>query len=410
MFLARVKINRSRPFVIGVTGSVGKTSTKDAIYTVLSKKYKVLRTKKSYNTDFGLPLAILEQESGFSSAFKWIAIIFKAFVNAFFSRNNYQIFVVEMGVDKPGDMDKLLKLVKPQIAVMTNINPVHLAHGQFNSLEDIFNEKSKIVKSLPMQGIAVLNADDPFLIRLNESLKCRKLFYGTSENAEIRAFDIQQSLDGISFSVSYGNEVVDVKLDIIGKFQVYVLLPAIAVGVAHGFSLKESVDALSDYKLPPGRMNLIEGIKKSIIIDSSYNASPSAVKKAIDVLSGIDGRRRIAVIGNMNELGDFAEKKHREIGKYVAGKVDVLVAVGKNARFIVEEAVLNGFNRDNAFIFNNVEEASKFVYDFIKVDDVILVKGSQNNVRLEKLIKKIMKEPEKAKELLVRQSDGWASI
>jgi UDP-N-acetylmuramoyl-tripeptide--D-alanyl-D-alanine ligase len=409
ILLAKVRVNRLRPFVIGITGSIGKTSTKEAIYTILKSKYQVLRSEKSFNTDFGLPLAILEQDSGFSSAVKWSGILLRAFWNAFFGGRNIQIIVLEMGVDKPGDMDKLLKIIKPQVGILTNISPVHLAEGQFKDLDDIFLEKKKLVETLPEKGIAILNADDPYISRLADSLNCRKLFYGTSEAAELRATDIKQKVDGISFNLQYNSEETSISLPLIGSFNIYILLPAIAAAISQGYTLNEAAAAIQDYKSPPGRMNLIEGVKNSIIIDSSYNASPVAVKKALDILSGFEGRR-IAVIGNMNELGDYSEIKHKEIGAYAANKADVIITVGEMAKWIQDEAIYCGVDPQFCFHFDDAISAATFLHKNILAGDIILVKGSQNNVRLERLVKKIMKDPDKAPLLLARQNPEWEHI
>jgi UDP-N-acetylmuramyl pentapeptide synthase len=409
IFLARVRVKRLRLFVIGVTGSIGKTSTKEAISTVLGEKYRVLKSEKSFNTDFGLPLAILEQESGFSSATKWSGILLKATWNAFFGRRHVQILVIEMGVDKPGDMDKLLKIIQPQIGVLSCISAVHLGEGQFKNLEDIFLEKKKLVEKLPEKGTAILNADDPYVSKLADSLTCRKIFYGTNDLADLKAMNITQSITGISFTVSYNGENADITLPLAGAFNVYVVLPAIAAALTQGFTLGESASALEKFKLPPGRMNLIEGVKDSMIIDSSYNASPEAVKKALDLLSGFSGRK-IAVLGNMNELGDYSELKHKEIGAYTLHKTDFLVTVGEMAKWIKDEALFNGLPTENAFHFDDALSAAEFLYENILPNDVILVKGSQNKVRLEKLVQKIMKNPEQAPQLLVRQSAEWQTI
>jgi len=407
--LARLKLRRLRLFVVGVTGSIGKTSTKDAIYTILKHRYRVYSSKKSFNTEFGMPLAILEQDSGFSSALKWIRILFGATWNAFVGGRHMQMLVLEMGVDMPGDMGKLLKLVHPQIGVMTNIKPVHLANGQFKDLDDIFAEKRKLVDCLPEKGIAILNADDRYLLALKDTLKCRVIWYGSTETADLRVLELAQTPRGLEFAVSYKGETVLACAAVLGMFQIYVLLPAIAVALTQGFTLEEAAGALKEYRLPPGRMNPILGIKESLIIDSSYNASPEATKQALDVLAGSDGRR-IAVLGNMNELGDGSEHRHREIGRYVPGRADALLTVGEAARWICDEAVAAGFPKGATACFDDARAAGEFMKKFIEKHDTILVKGSQNKVRLERLVKYIMQEPERAGELLVRQGPAWERI
>lgn len=409
IWLARIRLKRLRLFVVGVTGSIGKTSTKDAIYTVLKERYQVYRSKKSYNTEFGLPLAILEQDSGFSSATKWFKTLAGAAWNAFIGGRHMQMLVLEMGVDKPGDMDQLLKLVHPQVGVMTNIKPVHLAEDQFKDLDDIFAEKRKLVDRLPEKGIAVLNADDGHIVGLKDHLQCRTLWYGFAEWADVRVHNVEHSIEGLHFTVAYKDQVVQAQVALLGAFQVYVVLPAIAVALTQGFNLEEAVTMLKEYRLPPGRMNPIPGVKESLIIDSSYNASPEAVKQALDLLTESPGRK-IAVLGNMNELGDITEKKHREMGQYVVGKADVLVTVGDSARWIAEEARKNGFAEDAVIHFDDALKAAEFMQKIIQKHDTILVKGSQNRVRLERLVKKLMQEPERADELLARQGREWEMI
>jgi len=409
MALARIRLKRLRLFVVGVTGSIGKTSTKDAIYTVLKQRYQVYRSKKSYNTEFGMPLAILEQDSGFSSPVKWLKTLVGAIWNAFIGGRHMQMLILEMGVDKPGDMSALLKLVRPQVGVMTNIKPVHLAEGQFQDLDDIFREKRKLVDALPEKGIAILNADDPHILSFRDKLECRALWYGVSELADLRVLDLNHSMEGLAFTLSYKEEVISMNVPLLGSFQIYVLLPAIAVALTQGFTLEEATQALMDYRLPPGRMNPIPGIKESLIIDSSYNASPEAVKQALDILSETPGRK-VAVLGNMNELGVVTEQKHREIGQYTVGRADFLFTVGESAQWIHEEAKNSGFADDAVAHFPDALAAAEFVRKIVQKHDTILVKGSQNKVRLERLVKKLMQEPEKAEELLARQGSQWDNI
>ena len=407
--LAKVRLNRLKLFLIGVTGSVGKTSVKEAIFTILSSRYPVSRSEKSYNTEFGLPLAILEQNSGFSSPLKWLGVVFGSLWKAFFAGGKMQMMVVEMGADKPGDMTWLLNLVQPQVGVFTNIKPVHLGEGQFKDLDDIFAEKKKLVESLSEKAWAVLNADDPFIVSLRDKLACNKLFYGSSEIADLRLHEVKNTQQGIAFTLSYKDQVATGTVPVLGVFHVYVVLPAIAVALTQGFSLEEAVTALAKFKLPPGRMSPIAGINDTLIIDSSYNSSPETAKEALDVLKDMEGRR-IAVLGDMNELGGYSETLHGAIGRYAVGRADILLTVGEKAALMSDEAVRNGLSPEAVRHFPDATAAAEFLKKELKKDDIILVKGSQNRVRLERLVKALMKEPWQAVRLLARQDADWNKI
>jgi len=408
--LAKVRLKRLRPFIIGVTGSVGKTSTKDAIYVLLRSRYNIIRNEKSLNTEFGLPLAILEQPSGFSSALEWVAIIGKGVWKAFVGGKHLQMMVLEMGVDKPGDMTELLRLVRPQIAVFTNVKPVHLGPGQFKDLDDIFLEKKKLFEALPEKGIAVLNADDGYVVGLRETLKCKKMFYGGSEIADVRVLEAETSLQGISCTLQYKNEVVHGSFSLLGAFQIYVLLPAIAVGLTQGFTLQECVEKLKDFIPPPGRMTVIPGVKGSTILDSTYNASPETMKEALNLLREVAPGRKVAVLGNMNELGEQTEQFHREIGRHASKRTDMLVTVGELAKIIGEEAQKEGLLAAGIHHYDDSLEAAGFLSTIIEEGDTILVKGSQNRVRLERLVAALMADPSKAPKMLVRQEKHWKHI
>lgn len=410
VWLAQIRLKRLRPFIIAITGSVGKTSVKEAIYTILRERYKVIRNEKSYNTDFGLPLAILEQQSGFSSPIKWLKIIFQSFLKAFWGGHGLQMMVLEMGVDKPGDMDQLLKLIRPQIAIVTNIKPVHLAEGQFKSEDDIFLEKSKLANTLPEKGIAILNHDDPYLTKLGDILQCRKIYYGIGKYADLRLLQCESSLETLYFTISYKDQIVTDQLALPGKLHAYIILPVIATALTQGFTLEEAVNALKNYRLPPGRMSFIPGILDTTIIDSSYNASPASIKEALDVLAKANHGRRIAVLGNMNELGVFAEHYHREIGRYVVEKADILITIGNHARFMAEESKKHGFPAEAVFNYSDALEATDALKKILQKNDIVLIKGSQNEVRLERMVKLLMKEPNLAEELLVRQEKSWLQI
>jgi len=204
--LRRLAARRLKKFsgkIIGVTGSMGKTSTKEAIFCVLNSRFKVKRSEKSMNTDFGMLLTILDIESGYSSAPKWAWLLFRAFFHSFY-KETADILLLEMGVDKPGDMAYLTKIVKPDVVVMTNIAPVHLEEGQFKDLKEIFDEKSKVISALKEGGVAILNIDDPFLDGLPKKCKKRKVVtYAKDANADFKAKEISFDENGLKFLIEH---------------------------------------------------------------------------------------------------------------------------------------------------------------------------------------------------------------
>lgn len=406
--MAKRKLAKFKGKIIGVTGSIGKTSTKEAVFTVLNSKFKVKRSDKSMNSEFGLLLTILDVDSGYSSAVKWSWILLKAFYNSFF-RDCCEVLLLEMGVDKPGDMDFLLSVVRPDIAVFTNVYSGHLDDGQFKDLQAIFDEKSKLVRGLPEGGVAVLNIDNPYIARLAKEMGNKNaITFGKDDVAEFTASDITQTIEGMSFILKYQHKEYEAFTNVLGEHHVYVVLPAIICANLMGMSIEESISALDRWTLPPGRMSIIDGIEDSIILDSSYNSSPAALKAALKTLDMVgQGKRRVAVLGNMNELGKESEQMHKEIGSIVPKYADLLITVGAEARNIAEEALKHGLDEEAVRSFSSALEASAFFKDSIQKDDVILVKGSQNRVRLERFVKEIMKHPEDAKNLLVRQEKIW---
>ncbi|MBU1018665.1 MAG: UDP-N-acetylmuramoyl-tripeptide--D-alanyl-D-alanine ligase [Patescibacteria group bacterium] len=406
--LVRIRLRRLKPEIIGVTGSVGKTSTKEAIYHVLSRRFQVLRNQKSYNTEFGILLAILEQESGFSSPLLWCGTLWKATMTALFDKTPYQKMVLEMGVDKPGDMNFLLKIVKPHIGILSAIKPIHLAEGQFKNLEEILKEKSKLVKGMNKGNWAILNLDDHYLSSIVADLDANVITYGLSEGADIRVSEVESNEKGLSFNLNFDQKDIPVHLpQLIGRHHIYVVLPAIAVGFLAGFKWETIKAGLEDFTLPPGRMNLLKGAEGSVIIDSSYNASPATMFAALEVLSELKPAgvgRRIAALGNMNELGDLTDSEHRRVGKEVGKIADMLITVGEFAKLYSEEC---GLDKSSIWSFMDSKEAGEFLRGRLKPGDVVLAKGSQNKVRMEKLVKEIMAEPERARDMLVRQEAGW---
>ena len=409
-------IAKHKPIVIGVTGSVGKTSARDAIATFLSARYDVAPNFKNYNNEFGLPLTILGRKSPGRSLLGWLSVLCSS------PKNIPQVFVLEYGIDRPGDMDVLCQIVKPTIAVMTRISPVHAEF--FPSLEDLTAEKTKLLASVPEDGLVVLNADDPRVLAVAEHIDAPHLTYGFSSSAHIRAmnysvwtqedFSFQPGdvFSKLSFTVEFadhGQLQIEAK-NLLGKAAVSSLLVGIAVAHYLGLTNEQILSKIPEAKLEPGRMNPMPGIKGSLILDSSYNAAPASVHSALEVLSEFhpaEQARRIAALGHMGELGKYSEQEHRLVGMKIAEMgIDVLVTVGEIARDIQRGAIEAGMLEEHTQHFADSAEAGRWLDAHIKKGDIILVKGSQS-ARMEKAVKDIMAEPMRANELLVRQEEYW---
>lgn len=392
--------------MIAITGSIGKTSAKEAIYHLLKNHFKVYKSPQGFNTEVGISLAILQEEkSGFSSTVEWLKILKRAF---FKKKEPYQKIILEMGADRPGDIKKLISIAKPKIGIITNVNPVHLSKGQFKDLADIQKEKGSLIKNMAKDGLAILNYDDP-LVKSMET-HATKISYGTEDELDIKGSSIKAHSKNITFQTKYKGETVDFKVPVLGSFQIDILLPAIAVGVKLGMSLQECAEALEDYQTPPGRMSAIDGINDSLIVDSSYNASPTSNEKALELLRELPAKRKIAAMGTMNELGEFTKEAHLKLGAQAANVSNILITVGPEASIIKQGAIEAGMPEKNIYTFFDSEGAGHFLQKELRPNDLILVKGSQNRVRMEKMVKMIMKKPEKASILLCRQDSAWHNI
>lgn len=408
------------PKVIGITGSVGKTSAKEAIYTVLSSKFKVRKNIKNYNNEIGLPLTIIGLESPGASVGGWLRVFLKAISLIIFRQQEYPKFLVlEMGVDRPGDMAYLTSFVKCYLGVVTAIGeiPVHIEF--FGSVDNLVREKARLVESLLPDGAAILNYDDKLVLAMKKNTSAKIITCGLYKGADAQAIEISFSegewlLDngsiGTSFKVVYQGNIVPVRLfNIIGYQQIYAALAAVAVGLSLEMNLLEIVEALKTYQPLPGRTKLLKGIKNTLILDDSYNAAPLSVKAALKVLKELkvngDGRK-IAVLGDMLELGEYSENAHREIGEMAAGIVSLLFTIGDKSKFIAEEAIKKGMDKNSILVYNDSFEAGRELQKIIKEDDLILIKGSQG-IRTERVVEEIMAEPQLAKELLVRQEEKW---
>jgi UDP-N-acetylmuramoyl-tripeptide--D-alanyl-D-alanine ligase len=321
-----------------------------------------------------------------------------------------------MGVDHPGDMAYLTAIAPPTIGIVTTISYSHLEY--FGSLMNIKKEKQVLIEKLDNKGLAILNYDNEAVREMAAASTAKVLTYGLKPGADLQAQDIVYNftkgtyeLSGINFKLNYQGSIVPVFMDnVMSEAALYAALAAAAVGLYFKMNLVEVAAALKDFSLPRGRMNILPGIKHTFIIDDTYNASPEAAVSAVDILGRIkveEAAHKYAVLGEMLELGSYTEEGHRLVGaKVAASGIDELIAVGEKARDIIRGATEAGLADDYIFYFDKPEEAGRFLQNRLKAGDIILVKGSQG-MRMERIVREIMAEPERAGELLVRQGEEW---
>ena len=415
--MARLVLKKYNPRIISVTGSVGKTSAKEAIFAVLASQYRVRRSEKNYNNEIGLPLTIIGTESGKNSIRSWLVVFLKWLVVIILPIEYPEILILEMGADRPGDIKYLTDFVESSVGVVTEISFSHIEF--FKNLESVAREKISLVKTLDSGALAVINIDNPDIAKLQDQIKARLITFGFSGKADMRATDVflncadGREIRGLSFKLNYKGTILPVRLNnVLARHQIYSALVAAAVGVEFGLNLVEISGLLSNFLSPPGRLNLIKGIKNTLIIDDTYNSSPASALAALEVLRGISdsggkNTRKIAVLGDMLELGSETERSHQSVAKkFLEIKGDIFLAVGERMKFAVAELEKNKVNPQNIFSFTSPMEAGRKLQEILKERDIILVKGSQG-MRMEKVVEEIMAEPQKDRELLCRQNKEW---
>ena len=426
---SRLILRTYKPFIVAVTGSVGKTSTKDAIFAVLKSPMVcsdqnmcyVRKSEKSLNSEIGLPLSIIGAPNSWHSISGWSKTLIHG-LRLILMKNEYpDCLVLEVGADHPGDIKKVAPWLRPNITVITRISrtPVHVEF--FSSPQQVFEEKISLALAVPNGGTVVLFGDDEKTLSvkkvLNESAKKQRkvITYGISEGVDVRGTRkkiIYEDQEGYPVGVSFVAEFQGVEIPVkilggLGTPYMYTLLAAVAVGQARGMTAELIGRALNEYEVPPGRMNVLMGINGSTLIDDTYNSSPDAVASALETMAEITtSGTKIAVLGDMMELGQYASDEHRTAGKQVATVAGRLVTVGQRSRLTADEALKSGMSSDKISSFDTAEEAAAFLAPLVARGDIVLIKGSQS-VRMEKITKALLQEPDRAGELLVRQEREW---
>ncbi len=409
---ARAILKKYQPKIIGITGSIGKTSTREAIYAVMQSRFSVRRSQGNYNNELGVPLTIIGAESAGRSVFGWLKIFFKSASMLRKTVDYPEILVLEMGADHPGDIAYLTKLAPCNVGVATKVGPAHLEY--FGNVNGVLKEKRKIVEHLSPDGFAVLNYDDELVRSMAEKTKARIITYGLDDGADVRGVEIAYSgkglnIEGINFKISYQGKSVPMFLPrVFGEHQLYSALAAAGTGIAFGINLVEVGEGLKNYQPPKGRMNIIPGIKDSVLIDDTYNSSPQASQAATRAIGKLETSvvtRKVAILGDMLELGETAEQEHYELGKAVAeAGFQLLIAVGQYRDELARGARENGLK--GLFVYENSDKVLENIEEIVRENDLILLKGSQG-ARIEKITKALMKDKSKAKDLLVRQDGKW---
>ena len=344
--------------VIGITGSVGKSTTKEMAAGVLDQRYRTIRNPGNYNNEIGLPLSLLRLTEMHERA------------------------VLEMGFYVPGEISLLCEIARPQVGVITNISEVHLERA--GSIEAITAGKRELVESLPPDGTAILNYDDERVRSMASATKAEVFMYGLSEEADLWASDIEGlGLEGIRFVLHHGGDQVFVRVPLLGRHSVHTALRAAAIGLVEGLTWDEIVRGLQSSNAQL-RLVAVRGPSNSLILDDTYNAAPPSVTAALNLLAELDGRR-IAVLGDMYELGSFAERGHRMVGARAAEVADLLVTVGPMARWIADEARYAGLSERFIFSYETNAEAIDKLRSLIKSDEIVLIKGSRG-MQMEEIV------------------------
>lgn len=409
-------IKKYRPDVIGITGSIGKTSTKEAVSKVLKAKFSVRANYKNYNNEIGVPLTILGfDKSPRRSIVGWTRVFIRGLYLLLVRQDYPEILVLEMGADKPGDIQYLVNIAPCKVGILTYISHAHTEY--FKTIKRIAQEKRIILSHLQSDGFAILNYDCQLVMENASVTKAEKITYGFKEGADLRATDVNIITNGgdgpmpagLNFKVCYKGNIVPIFMPgFVSKTVIPAALAGIASALVYGMNLVEAAQALQGMEPLPGHMRALPGIKHTLIIDDTYNSSPEPSKAALEVLESLPAAgEKYAVLGDMLELGTETISAHREIGfKVVEHGVNNLITVGEASKATANAAKEAGLDLHRVFSFSSSSEAGKFLQDRMKQGDVILVKGSQGS-RMEKVVKEIMAEPLQAPKLLVRQDPFW---
>lgn len=412
MACAQVVIRRYRPTIVMVTGSVGKTSTKDAVAAALSAQFFVRKSHKSFNSEFGVPFTVFGVGNPWGSPREWYKVI-KAAIALMLLPNHYpKVLVLEVGADRPGDLTRILRIATPNAVVVTRLPEIPVHVESYASPEEVHEEEFSPAFALSPGAPLVLPADDVHARELALRTSAEIITYGTSEEAQCRVTKtdfciVENRVIGMLITLSCGGATSTYCVKgSVGYVQALPIAAALAVARALGVDMTRALESLKEYEPPPGRGRLLVGKEDSVLIDDTYNASPAAVEEALETLKHFPKvTRRVAILGDMLELGRYSISEHERIGALAAQSVDVLITVGVRARRFAEAARAQKMPDDRIHSFDDSRSAAGAVAALVRGGDAVLIKGSQS-VRLERVVEVLLKDSGDVSKL-VRQEPEW---
>lgn len=409
--LAKRVVLKYSPKIIVITGSVGKTSTKDAVYALIKHVGYVRKSEKSFNSDIGVPLTILGVPNPWRNPLAWLGVLAKGAMLVALPHKYPDTLVLEVGADAPGDMDAILPWLPIHTVVVTRIPdmPPHLEN--YPSLDALIREELQPIEKLSKHGTVVVGVDNPVYGRVVQMTQAKILSVG-SHDAQVLLSPVtpeyvEGKVTGITFTLSHKGVSAEVSLKgVLGEPHAESIVHAAGVACSLGIPLSHTTEALESYVPPPGRMRLIDGIHNSTLIDDAYNANPRSAEAALNAIKELRAPTKIAFLGDMLELGNVSEEGHRLVGRIAARSVDILVLVGERAKAIAEGAREMGLKDEAIHWFSNSYEAAEAASQYVTDASVILIKGSQG-VRMERITVALMRHPERAHLETIRQDPEW---
>ncbi len=407
-------IHKYHPIIVMVTGSVGKTSTKDAVAAALSSSFFLRKSEKSYNSEFGVPLTIIGAKNPWDNPVAWLRVFQEALALLFLPSHYPKLLVLEVGADRPGDLMHILHIATPDITVVTRLPKVPVHVEAYATPQAVRDEEFAPAYALPPSAPLIVSANDNYALTMAARLPVRAITYGTAKDANVRlihvrAFSPKKRVEGMQAKVLVQGETHKLVVrGSVGHQQLAPAAAALAVATALDVSVADALLGLTAYNPPPGRGRVFVGKHDTVIIDDSYNASPASVEKALTILKELPAERRIAVLGDMLELGRYSVEEHERVGKLAAQMADIVVTVGVRSRGIAEAAREAGLAEDAVIVCNSSADAISALSLILKNGDVLLVKGSQN-VRTESIVEAFLDDPSDVAKL-VRQERQWNPV